>query len=383
MNALLKGDYDAFRHDDEHYIFSMYQADDEIRQSPLIHLRILLLLRASHKKGATDEQRYLSIRSIFAYFDLTGMSESAVEKGVLSLMQFGLIEPYDLASRESTQSLKLAITYSGLAHLEMALSSRAYIEQMAISTRIANYEVVNEMDSVFRSQSPLVERMSKIVGIFVHYLDEEDKKYVRIGTGPELSEQRLVGDDLVRQWASSARPQSAEVDSIGTGTEHGLVRKDIAATVEYFDATKGFGFVTSPEMKERVFLHQSVVATSGLQAVHDGDDLRCDVSRGTRGLYISKIHEILKPTKLASEALNAAIIRLFPDRGYGFVRVSAIGADALFHYSLLSEATQEKLELELELRVNVRSGKSGLGYQVKQIVGSEDSISHPVRSSSG
>ena len=245
------------------------------------------------------------------------MSEAAVEKSVLSLMQSGLIEPYDLASRESTQSLKLAITYSGLAHLEMAISSRAYIEQMAISTRIANYEVVNEMESVFRSPSPLAERMSKIVALFVRYLDEEDRKYVRIGAGPELVEQRLLGDDLVRQWASSPRPQSAKVDSTETGAEHGLVRENTAATVEFFDATKGFGFVTNPEMKERVFLHQSIVVASGLQAVHDGDDLRCDVSRGPRGLYISKIYEILKPAKLASEALEATIVRLFPDRGYG------------------------------------------------------------------
>jgi len=308
MNALLKGDYNAFRHDDEHYIFSMYQADDEIRQSPLIHLRILLLLRASHNKGATDEQRYLSIRSIFGYFDLMGMSESAVEKSILSLMQSGLIEPYDLASRESTQSLNLAITYSGLAHIEMALSSRAYFEQMAVTTRIANYDVVSEMESMFRSQGPFADRMKKIVGMFARYLDEEDKKYVKVGTGSELAEQRALGDDLVRQWSNSAGAQSANGDSIEARSDHGPVATDTAVTIEFFDATKGFGFATSPQMKERVFLHRNTVLASGFQTVQDGDDLRCDVSRGVRGLYTSKIYEIAKPAILASEALDALAI---------------------------------------------------------------------------
>jgi CspA family cold shock protein len=249
---------------------------------------------------------------------------------------------------------------------------------MAISTRIADYEVVNEMDSVFRSHNPLAERMGKIVGLFVRYLNEEDKKYARVGTGPELVEQRLLGDDLVRRWASSSRQQSTKVDPMETGGEHGLVKESTAAAVEYFDAIKGFGFVTNPEMKERVFLHQSIVSASGFQAVQDGDDLRCDVSRGSRGLYISKIRDIVKPTKLVAEALDAAVVRLFPDRGYGFVRVSAIAADALFHYSLLSEAMQNELRLGLEVRVNVRAGKSGTGYQVKQIVDFERSMSPPV-----
>ena len=377
MNALLKGDYNAFRHDDEHYIFPIYQADDEIRQSPLIHLRILLLLRASHHNGANDEQRYLSIKSIFGYCDLMGMSELAVEKGVLSLLQSGLIEPYDLASRESTQSLNLAITYSGLTHIEMALSSRAYIEQMAITTRIANYDVVSEMNTEFRSQSQFAERMRKIVGIFARYLDEEDKKYVKIGIGSELAEQRELGDDLVRQWANSASMQSVKVNSVEADAQHGLVTVNTAATIEFFDATRGFGFATSPDMKERVFLHQRTVLASGLQTVQDGDDLRCDVSRGARGLYISKVYEIMKSPILASEALDATIIRLFPDRGYGFVRVPAIAADAFFHYSLLPEVMQEKLKLGLEVRVNVRSDKSGQGYQVKQIVDFEPSTSPP------
>ena len=48
-NALVRGDYQFFRPGDEPLLFPMFQVDSTVRQSPLVHVRLLLLLRATTK----------------------------------------------------------------------------------------------------------------------------------------------------------------------------------------------------------------------------------------------------------------------------------------------------------------------------------------------
>lgn len=44
-------------------------------------------------------------------------------------------------------------------------------------------------------------------------------------------------------------------------------------TVKWFNSTKGYGFITSPESPSDIFVHISDVQEAGLDTLHDGQKL--------------------------------------------------------------------------------------------------------------
>lgn len=54
-------------------------------------------------------------------------------------------------------------------------------------------------------------------------------------------------------------------------------------TVKWFNATKGYGFITPDDGSNDVFLHISDVQRAGLQEVREGDKLEFDLQRGQQG----------------------------------------------------------------------------------------------------
>ena len=365
MNALLRGDYNVFKQDDDHVIFSMFQVDSEIRQSPLVHLRILILLQQTHFNSSDDEHRYLPINSIYRYFDVMGMSEVSIERSLASMIQSELIEPYDLSSKSAWHSQKLAITYCGLAHVEMALFNAVYFEQMAMTTRMVDLELVGQIRGILFSNVAHSEKMKNVVRLFAQYLFDEDTKFVIVPEKEEFAEQSQLRGGILGKWTKAQVPNRDKRDSIEVRAEHGLVAKDVIATVDWFDWAKGFGFVKIPTLNETAFIHQKTISASDIDELHDGDDIRCDVGRGSKGLFVSGVRNI---SSAPSEAQAAVIVRLFPDRGYGFVHVPATGNDAFFHYSVFSDGVRATLKLGDHLRVNVKADKSGTSFQVKRVI---------------
>lgn len=53
-------------------------------------------------------------------------------------------------------------------------------------------------------------------------------------------------------------------------------------TVKWFNATKGFGFI-SPEEGEDVFVHFSAIQTSGYRELAEGQRVEFDVENDPRG----------------------------------------------------------------------------------------------------
>ena len=72
MNALLKGDWSAYKRGDAHEVFPIFDVDAELRQSPLLALRVLALLRFTTQASRTLDERHLSVQSILDYFDAIG-----------------------------------------------------------------------------------------------------------------------------------------------------------------------------------------------------------------------------------------------------------------------------------------------------------------------
>ena len=55
-------------------------------------------------------------------------------------------------------------------------------------------------------------------------------------------------------------------------------------TVKWFNAQKGFGFITNNETGEDVFLHFSGIASEGFKSLEENQDVMFDIAQGARGL---------------------------------------------------------------------------------------------------
>ncbi|NLH34437.1 MAG: cold-shock protein [Lactococcus chungangensis] len=54
-------------------------------------------------------------------------------------------------------------------------------------------------------------------------------------------------------------------------------------TVKWFNAEKGFGFITGQDGKD-VFVHFSAIQTDGFKTLEEGQSVNYDVEDGARGL---------------------------------------------------------------------------------------------------
>ena len=146
-----------------------------------------------------------------------------------------------------------------------------------------------------------------------------------------------------------------------------MLAAGVLATVDWFDAEKGYGFVDAEGVEGKVFLHAEKLSEAGIKSVADGDDILCDVGRNAKGVHVLTVHDIqTDPTTV--RVTHGSITRLFPDRRYGFVRLSDTTKDAFFHYSVVPAADRKMLTVNRRLKVNLGPDRTGRGLQVKAVV---------------
>lgn len=54
-------------------------------------------------------------------------------------------------------------------------------------------------------------------------------------------------------------------------------------TVKWFNAAKGFGFISNNETNEELFVHFSGLAMDGYKTLEDGQAVTFDIVQGNRG----------------------------------------------------------------------------------------------------
>src|SRR3954462_8596924 len=66
----------------------------------------------------------------------------------------------------------------------------------------------------------------------------------------------------------------------------------VRGTVKWFNATKGFGFITPSDGTPDIFLHLSVLRDAGYQDLQPGTTVVCDAARRQKGLQVIRVLEI-------------------------------------------------------------------------------------------
>lgn len=143
------------------------------------------------------------------------------------------------------------------------------------------------------------------------------------------------------------------------------VRKNITATVKFFDEAKGFGFVSPADGSPDAFIHISVLQGTSYSDLSEGMKIVCDLVAGDRGPQVSAIHEPedgAAPSASTQDAVVEGIVVTYvPEHRYGFVAPEKGGRNIFFHTNMLerSEVDMENFGIDARVKCEVRMGIKG------------------------
>ena len=67
-------------------------------------------------------------------------------------------------------------------------------------------------------------------------------------------------------------------------------------TVKWFNAEKGFGFITQEDGPD-VFVHYSAIAGSGFKSLDEGDQVEFEIVQGAKGAQAQAVRKIPSSTR--------------------------------------------------------------------------------------
>jgi len=66
----------------------------------------------------------------------------------------------------------------------------------------------------------------------------------------------------------------------------------VTGTVKWFNADKGFGFISQDEGGADVFAHFSAISSSGFRSLEENQRVEFDVTQGQKGLQAENIRTL-------------------------------------------------------------------------------------------
>jgi cold shock protein len=158
----------------------------------------------------------------------------------------------------------------------------------------------------------------------------------------------------------------------------------VEAKVKWFNAAKGFGFVTMSDGSPDAFLPMAILRRAGYDDVREGASITCEVGAGAKGPLVVNVLNVDNSTAVASsgpsggggrpsggggfgggagrpaQTLEGAVKWFEPDKGYGFISPDGGGKDIFVHVTALRRSGVQTLGPGQRVRVDVVDGRKGL-----------------------
>src|SRR6476619_5357229 len=144
----------------------------------------------------------------------------------------------------------------------------------------------------------------------------------------------------------------------------------VDAKVKWFNASKGFGFVTMADGSQDAFLPMAILRRAGYEDVREGASISCEVSAGAKGPLVTNVLNIDNSTAVApgaehrptrpATAMEGAVKWFEAEKGYGFISPDGGGKDVFIHITALRRSGITALGPGQRVRVDVVDGKKGL-----------------------
>ena len=156
--------------------------------------------------------------------------------------------------------------------------------------------------------------------------------------------------------------------------EDTLPGRRVDAKVKWFNASKGFGFVTPDDGSQDAFLPMAVLRRAGYEDVREGASITCEIGAGAKGPLVTNVLNVDDSTALSSPSgaggadrgprpattIEGAVKWFEAEKGYGFISPDGGGKDVFIHITALRRSGVSALDPGQRVRVEVVDGKKGL-----------------------
>jgi len=159
---------------------------------------------------------------------------------------------------------------------------------------------------------------------------------------------------------------------------------NVSATVKWFNATKGFGFVSPVDGSADAFLHVSALERAGVSEVGEGATMICDLGPGQRGPQVVTVHSVDMSTAAPRRAapggrsdaprgeagppVEGRVKFFSADKGFGFIAVDDGGKDVFVHIRALEKSGLRSLEPDQRVRLTITQGQKGPQAETVDII---------------
>ncbi len=150
--------------------------------------------------------------------------------------------------------------------------------------------------------------------------------------------------------------------------------RQVEGKVKWFNASKGFGFVTLSDGSPDAFLPMAILRRAGYEDVREGASVSCEVGAGAKGPLVVNILSLDNSTAVAApsgalrpapdnrpaQTLEGAVKWFGSEKGYGFISPDGGGKDIFVHVTALRRSGVAALDPGQRVRVDVIDGRKGL-----------------------
>jgi len=178
------------------------------------------------------------------------------------------------------------------------------------------------------------------------------------------------------------------------GNDKPISQASAKGKVKWFNATKGYGFITLDNGGD-AFCHASALQATGHSDVQPGTTIICDLADSQRGLQVVTVHSVDISTAEApsrgprrdfgggggfggghhhrdngpSGPMVEGKIKFFNDqKGFGFVMPDSGSGDIYLHASALRRSGVQAVEPDQRIRYSTRQGNKGVEVDRVEII---------------